>query len=182
MTRCAIKPGWKRIKGSWIKLKEEVIKEEAIKEEIIIEKEPEEVIPLGYKKCTKCLEIKKLDKFNVKTRAPDGRCTHCKTCREKHRKYKRSRRYYWIHKYQLAKGCRICGYKESPYALQFNHIEPSNKNNNISVLMQSGTNLKKLFSEIRKCEILCANCHAAHTHSENHHLTKKRIIGIRERQ
>jgi len=58
-------------------------------------------------------------------------------------------------------GCSICGYKEHTDALHFDHINPKEKKREISKMHTcSRTELKK---EIKKCRILCANCHAVHT-------------------
>lgn len=55
--------------------------------------------------------------------------------------------------------CVRCGYCKVIQALQFHHVDPSTK------LFELGMrNLSKrwevLEAEARKCELLCANCHA----------------------
>jgi hypothetical protein len=47
--------------------------------------------------------------------------------------------------------------------LEFNHIDPASKCANISEMICAGTSVRKLQSEITKCEVLCANCHQRHT-------------------
>ena len=42
--------------------------------------------------------------------------------------------------------------------------------NKIDTVLQSLINLKNIKNEIRKCEILCANCHAIHSIENKHHL------------
>lgn len=61
-------------------------------------------------------------------------------------------------------GCVDCGYNESPYALQFDHIY-NNKKENVSNLIRSDYSWKTIKEEIEKCEIVCANCHAIRTHN-----------------
>jgi len=61
------------------------------------------------------------------------------------------------------KGCVDCGYNESPYALQFDHIS-DNKKANVSNLIRSDYSWVTIKAEIDKCEIVCANCHAVRTH------------------
>jgi 5-methylcytosine-specific restriction endonuclease McrA len=76
-------------------------------------------------------------------------------------RFKRLRRKYWLNKYKMQKGCIRCGYNASPYALDFDHIEPSSK-----ILSPSRMflyTLKKLMDEIRKCQLLCRNCHGIRT-------------------
>lgn len=82
------------------------------------------------------------------------------------RKAKEKKRYYrrmhWIAWYKVKKGCEFCGYNSQAVALQFDHRDPHTKEFHITTRLMH--NLKKLFNEIRKCRILCANCHAIHTH------------------
>ena len=71
----------------------------------------------------------------------------------------------FIKDYKLEAGCEICGYKEHACALQFDHIDPSQKLFNIA----RGRDYpwKIFLAEIAKCRVLCANCHAVHTHSKS---------------
>ena len=75
------------------------------------------------------------------------------------------RRRYWIGKYKVAKGCEMCGYNSHPVALQFDHIDPSLKQFDISRV--SRKSISDVVSEIRKCRVLCANCHSIHTYNQN---------------
>ena len=68
-------------------------------------------------------------------------------------------------------GCRICGYNKNPVALHFHHIDPAEKTSDVSKLIRKSW--VKLKEEIRKCEVLCANCHAEVTSKESHHLYEK---------
>jgi Icc-related predicted phosphoesterase len=52
--------------------------------------------------------------------------------------------------------CEICGYNKSIQALQFHHIDPNEKDFNISARSYSIERLKK---EADKCMLVCANCH-----------------------
>lgn len=71
----------------------------------------------------------------------------------------RRRRTYWLNKYKEHEGCCHCGYDENGVALQFHHLDE--KTLNISDARSAS--LKKLFNEIRKCVVMCANCHAIET-------------------
>ena len=73
-----------------------------------------------------------------------------KKCREDKKQY--------LDKYKLSKGCERCGYSECPEALHFHHI--GDKEFCISKAIYDGTSLEKIKEEIKKCVILCANCHA----------------------
>jgi 5-methylcytosine-specific restriction endonuclease McrA len=61
-------------------------------------------------------------------------------------------------------GCSICGYKKSSVALHFDHIDASTKYLEISRMYNA--NMQRLKNEMRKCQILCANCHAERTQEQ----------------
>lgn len=116
------------------------------------------------------------------------RCDHCseeiplerprskfcsdKCCRDSWRKRKgwnhsdyvvrkRLRRRHWLDRYKTGKGCEHCGYDKHPEALHFDHLDPSKKRHIVSGMY--GYSLKVLMDEVRKCRVLCANCHAVHS-------------------
>ena len=53
-----------------------------------------------------------------------------------------------LRRYKLLKGCAHCGYKKHFSALDFDHINRTTKIKN----------------EVRKCEVLCSNCHRIKTY------------------
>ena len=85
---------------------------------------------------------------------------------------RRQRRLYWLRKYKAAKGCEICGYDENGLALDFDHIKRDEKKFYVSsrFIMRS---LKALFLELRKCRVLCANCHRIYSYEEKHFNNKR---------
>ena len=52
--------------------------------------------------------------------------------------------------------CAVCGYSKFIGALEFHHLDPSNKSFTIGGSHRSWKNLKE---EIDKCILLCSNCH-----------------------
>lgn len=61
---------------------------------------------------------------------------------------------------ELLTDCIICGFsKENFIAIDFHHINPDEKENEISNLIQKG-NQEKLYNEAKKCVCMCRNCHA----------------------
>lgn len=151
---------------------------------------------LPYKKCVRCGVTKPITEFwnkSGKDTTLNSKRSHCKPCaverdkqkrlanpqkarktydrKNKNKNAKRKRRAYHITKLKLKMGCVDCGYNANATALQFDHIDPSKKVGNISTLMY--LNLKKLFIEIRKCEIRCATCHAEKTDREQDHLVRR---------
>ncbi len=63
-----------------------------------------------------------------------------------------------IAEYKLERGCALCGFKGHPDALQFDHLPDADKAGNVSGMTNHGR--EKLTAEMKKCQILCANCHA----------------------
>ena len=63
---------------------------------------------------------------------------------------------------KLKTGCLICGYKEHPVALDFDHLDPLQKSFAIGTKYTS-VPLNTLINEIKKCRVLCANCHRIET-------------------
>jgi 5-methylcytosine-specific restriction endonuclease McrA len=55
--------------------------------------------------------------------------------------------------------CSVCGYDRYLGALQFHHLDPSQKA--FALSMRGITrSLAKLRAEAKKCALLCSNCHA----------------------
>lgn len=59
--------------------------------------------------------------------------------------------------YVMGSKCQLCGYNKCPNALEFHHINPDEKN--LSFNRQKEGAWDKLSEELRKCILLCANCH-----------------------
>ena len=54
--------------------------------------------------------------------------------------------------------CSICGYDKTLSALCFHHIDPSTKKFDISGVSLTW-DLKRIVDEVKKCALLCSNCH-----------------------
>ena len=63
-----------------------------------------------------------------------------------------------VSKYKLEKGCKQCGYKKCARALDFHHKD-ENKKDFILSAKRMGWSFKTLLKEIKKCDVLCKNCH-----------------------
>ncbi len=64
-----------------------------------------------------------------------------------------------VNRYKLFCGCMVCGYRKSSRALQFHHRNPADKSFTVSI-HQTKRAWRVVKAEIRKCDVLCANCHA----------------------
>ena len=74
---------------------------------------------------------------------------------------------------KIQAGCEMCGYNAHACALQFDHIDPStkyttrngNKVHPADLIKGNRYGIATVLAEIAKCRVLCANCHAVHTHT-----------------
>lgn len=67
-------------------------------------------------------------------------------------------------RYLAGKGCESCGCRD-PRVLEFDHLDPEKKRTTISTLISQGYSWgsEQIRKEVRKCRVLCANCHRLHT-------------------
>ena len=67
-----------------------------------------------------------------------------------------------LQRYKQMKGCADCGYNKDGCAMDFDHVDPKSK------LFGVATDLRRAWektkTEVRKCIVLCANCHRVRTH------------------
>ena len=86
---------------------------------------------------------------------------------------------------KLYYGCQICGYKEHPSALTFDHIDPDTKALNLSNYGSHGW--PAIIDEVSKCRVLCANCHNIHSSRQHDNgvqatpITKKVLELVKEK-
>lgn len=60
--------------------------------------------------------------------------------------------------------CAHCGFSHIA-ALDFHHEDPSTKTESVHRLISNGQYVKA-YEEIKKCIVLCANCHRIHHHED----------------
>jgi hypothetical protein len=83
----------------------------------------------------------------------------------------------WIDLYKISNGCSICGYNKHPAGLCFDHLPGFEKaeitKNGCSkrscaggmfMLYNKKYDIEELIAEIKKCRLLCHNCHMENTH------------------
>ena len=81
----------------------------------------------------------------------------CVKCQNIYLKNKRLKLKNELVKYKGGK-CEICGYDKCISALEFHHLDPSEKKFGISKNI-SGHSLEECKKEADKCILVCANCH-----------------------
>lgn len=75
----------------------------------------------------------------------------------------------FIEQYKMARSCADCGFpgKEFPYVLDFDHVDSDAiKKFNIGSWSHTVLSIEAIEREIKKCELVCANCHRKRTFSE----------------
>ncbi len=55
--------------------------------------------------------------------------------------------------------CENCGYNKNVSGFDFHHIDPTKKEYQLDMRKLSNTRMDKLLEEVKKCKLLCANCH-----------------------
>jgi hypothetical protein len=67
----------------------------------------------------------------------------------------------WDHK---RKPCTDCKIQYDPWVMDFDHVR-GKKRFNLNRLVKISASWNTILEEIAKCEVVCANCHRARTHS-----------------
>lgn len=82
----------------------------------------------------------------------------CKRCRAE-RVARRRRHVKAIVVREAGGKCSLCGYDRCVAALHFHHVDPEDKQFHIA-LRGAARSLERVRREVKKCVLLCANCHA----------------------
>ena len=92
--------------------------------------------------------------------------------KEKHISYVRrnkNRVAEFIDQYKRAHSCVDCGFsgREFPYVLDFDHVDSNAvKKFNVGSWSHTVLSIEAIKQEIKKCELVCANCHRKRTFSK----------------
>jgi len=130
------------------------------------------------KTCSKCKEVISLDLFNFKNKARGEKYSCCKTCWNaiNKQRYADNKQYYidkaksrteairsWLKDLKSELICARCG-EDHWSCLELHHEDQLEKEFQISDAAHRGYSKKRIMEEIKKCEVLCANCHRKHHH------------------
>ena len=124
--------------------------------------------------CTKCGIEKSLENFHWRNKSAGTRRSECKECHNKQVKIRYKDNKEQINSLKEGKSCEKCGYNKCAAALDYHHIDPSNKIDTVAKL-STHANIEKAITEIGKCVLLCSNCHR-----EYHYLEEKEGITLEE--
>lgn len=104
----------------------------------------------------------------------NGRCVECQRLGRRKHYYNNKDQYYgrnkkvkddmfsYVRTLKESSGCVDCGMKYPFFVLDFHHLVPEDKSDNVGTIISRG-NWKALYDEIAKCVVLCANCHRFRT-------------------
>jgi hypothetical protein len=65
-----------------------------------------------------------------------------------------------------SKPCHDCGIQYAPWIMQFDHRNPKEKSFTIASAVRAKIKRGIVEEEIKKCDVVCANCHAERTHRQ----------------
>lgn len=74
------------------------------------------------------------------------------------KKQKREELIAWLVENGTTLVCDTCG-EDHPAVIDFHHEDPSEKEFSISVAIRKNYSLRRIVLEIKKCRMLCSNCH-----------------------
>ena len=130
------------------------------------------------RRCTKCRKKKPLDRFTVRRGGQiNSWCKGCtiratrlgrqnnKQTRERNVAENARRRRELKAEVDALKAetpCTDCGYNWRPWQMHFDHVR-GKKLGHVSRMVSGGCR-RQVEEEIKKCELVCANCHADRTH------------------
>ena len=129
--------------------------------------------------CKTCAIEKSIEEFNFRNRQKNIRHTQCKNCTRANNKriYYANVRYYldknkrrvrelmaFVNQYKQ-KPCMDCGVQYPSYVMDFDHRDSEDKVGEISLMaINRGFSKERILAEIKKCDLVCSNCHRERTH------------------
>ena len=73
-------------------------------------------------------------------------------------KIRRNERKIWFSEIMKDKCCCKCS-ESAIECLDWHHIDPNEKDSNVSALLNNFRSKERILKEIEKCVLLCSNCH-----------------------
>lgn len=137
---------------------------------------------LQAKTCTHCSKTKHYSDFNKKRNGLDSWCRTCRSDywktyyadpikKKQHivknisRTKKQREEIRDVLRSLKEAVCEDCKKKYPYWVMQFDHLPSKGKKNfNVSKFAMKGHSLRKVLEEVKKCDVVCANCHADRTH------------------
>jgi ferredoxin-like protein FixX len=127
----------------------------------------EELFSQGIKECRLCDIPQPLSNFRS-AKNKSGVTSYCIPCEDQYKLEwhlkRRAQIKEWIYNHLKSNPCVDCGDRDV-LALDFDHVRGARKRYNIAhAFMLTGMTVKKLETEIAKCDVRCGKCHRIRTH------------------
>lgn len=137
------------------------------------------------KRCTRCRKHKDIEHFSRDRARSDGRYSWCKKCKYEHNQstkpqrtkkqeaWNKKHRSQWRAAYRVRRSnrtalinklknvpCSDCRKKFHPFCMDFDHKLGVIKCRDVSQIMA----IKDILEEVKKCDVVCSNCHRLRTY------------------
>lgn len=130
------------------------------------------------KRCSRCKQDKARSEFNRNTAKKDGLQNSCRDCKKTYdaEHYSANKQWYYDRNIKRkidrraetralkTKPCTDCGVMYPWYVMDFDHLDPTTKVNDIARMVNHGLAMETIQKEIDKCELVCSNCHRVRTY------------------
>ena len=145
------------------------------------------------KLCPKCGITKKKSEFHKNNSKKDGCASYCKECRiyyskwhynkDKKKYLERNKKNSWewgkknreyLQNLKSSQPCTDCGKYYHYCQMDYDHIKGKKTKSVSELVSRTRSSIKSIDREIKKCELVCANCHRLRTWKR---LTKKSNAG-----
>jgi hypothetical protein len=110
------------------------------------------------KTCSCCKLTKSYNEFPYKSQKKQ-----CKQCLNNKQNERRRKRTQWLEEFKKSLKCQICQ-NDDFRVLEFDHL--NDKVFNVGDAACFGLSVETIKNEIKKCQVLCANCHRIKTYEE----------------
>jgi hypothetical protein len=128
------------------------------------------------KTCSKCKASKPVSEFNFRNTASGARQSYCKECGKGFTRshYRNNKRQYldrnvrsYMKRRELvrqmkSRACADCGVQYPFYVMDFDHREGEIKEYELNRIDRM--TIQAILREIKKCDVVCANCHRVRTY------------------
>lgn len=142
---------------------------------------------MDKKICGTCNQELDIVDFSLKDAKTNKRHSKCKACQKEYsKKHYTEKKVDYLDKAKVnnkkykkrndellvglkeGKPCKDCGECYPHYVMDFDHLPNFQKSENVSKMKNSSFSAKAIIEEIKKCELVCANCHRERTWKRLH--------------